>query len=452
MHGSKDMLLARKIAEAVADRGGRVYFVGGYVRDNMMGRDCKDIDIEVYGITPEALRAVLAQLGTVIDKGASFGVLGLRHSDLDVAMPRKERRVGEGHRDFDVSVDPFMSTKEASMRRDFTFNAMMQDVLTGEIVDHWGGRQDLANGVIRCVSPATFPEDALRVFRAAQFAARLNARIDEDTLALCAQIDVGELTHERVFDELCKALVKAEKPSVFFRELRRMNHLAEFFPEIERMIGVAQNPKFHPEGDVFEHTMLAIDAAARLRERAEQPLWFMLSALLHDLGKIVATETQEDGRITAYGHEVQGLGLVKMQMERLTNHQKMIEYVVNQSELHMRPNMLAGAKSKKKKTRQLFDLSVCPNDLILLSRADASGKLDEPYNEENEIWLRERLEDYRKIIQRPMVGGRDLMEAGLKPGEAFRKMIARARQLHFSGIEKDKALRQVLAEYRAGGI
>ena len=202
MEKTRDALLAERIAADVAQRGGRVYYVGGVVRDRLMGRASKDIDVEVYGIAPQTLREVLAAHGEVLEKGASFGVLGLRHSDLDIAMPRKERRTGEGHRDFDVSVDPFMTTREASMRRDFTINAMMRDVLTGELVDHWGGQEDLENRVIRCVNPQTFREDALRVFRAAQFAARLKASVDPDTLSLCAGIDVTQITRERVFEEL----------------------------------------------------------------------------------------------------------------------------------------------------------------------------------------------------------------------------------------------------------
>lgn len=449
MEKTRDALLAERIAADVAQRGGRVYYVGGVVRDRLMGRASKDIDVEVYGIAPQTLREVLAAHGEVLEKGASFGVLGLRHSDLDIAMPRKERRTGEGHRDFDVSVDPFMTTREASMRRDFTINAMMRDVLTGELVDHWGGQEDLENRVIRCVNPQTFREDALRVFRAAQFAARLKASVDPDTLSLCAGIDVTQITRERVFEELSKALLKAEKPSVFFRELRRMDHLREFFPELEACIGVEQNPKFHPEGDVFEHTMLVVDCAAGLRDRAEQPLGFMLSALLHDLGKIVATEVQEDGRITAYGHEVQGLPLVERQMQRLTNNQRLTAYVLNQTQLHMRPNMMAANHSHKKKTRAMFDLSACPNDLILLSRADASGKLDAPYDERYEEFLRERMEDYRRIMLRPMVTGRDLMDAGLRPGASFSAMLARARQLHFAGLSRETALRQILAEEKS---
>ena len=442
----QDLALSREIAAAVAAAGGRAYYVGGFVRDGISGIACKDIDLEVYGLEPMVLRRVLSELGDVYEKGASFGVLGLRHSDIDIAMPRTESRTGARHTDFDVSVNPFLSPEEAARRRDFTINALMQDVLNGEILDFYGGRKDLEEGVIRCVCPATFVEDSLRAFRAAQFAARLEAEIDPDTIALCASMDVYSLSVERILGETEKALVKAEKPSVYFRMLRKMNHLREFFPELEQTIGVRQNPKFHPEGDVFEHTMLVLDSAAELRHRAEWPLAFMFSALLHDLGKCVATEVQEDGRITAYGHEVQGLEMVERQMRRLTRQDKLIRYVCNQAELHMRPNMLAGARSKKKKTRQLFDLSVCPNDLILLSRADASGKLDEPYDPACEAFLRERLEDYLARLKLPMVTGQDLIDAGLKPDRNFADLIARARQLHFSGIEKRSALKQVLAE------
>lgn len=443
-----ERILAEKIAKGVREAGGRVYYVGGVVRDEIMHIDCKDVDIEVYGITPAQLREILSRFGSVIDKGASFGVLGLRGSELDIAMPRLERRTGALHTDFDVSVDPYMSPEEASMRRDFTINAMMRDVLTGEIVDCWGGREDLEKKIIRCVSARTFPEDALRVFRAAQFAARLNAEIEPETLRLCSEIDVTQITHERVFEEMNKALLKADAPSVFFRILCSMNHLKEFFPELEACIGVPQNPAYHPEGDVFEHTMLVVDCAARLRARAMQPRAFMIAALFHDLGKAVATEMREDGKITAYGHEVLGLNTVKTQMLRLSSDQKLLKYVLNLTELHMRPNRLAENHSKKKKTRELFDLCVCPEDLILLARADASGKLDKPYPDENEAFLRERLDDYRAIMSRPMVQGDDLIRAGVKPGPAMKDMLAFARKLHFSGIEKKNALQQTLKQFK----
>lgn len=443
-----DLALSREIAAAIAEQGGRAYYVGGFVRDGVMGVKCTDIDIEVYGIEAKTLREILSGFAPVLEKGASFGVLGLAHSNIDIAMPRTESRTGGKHTDFDVSVNPFLDPAQAARRRDFTVNAMMQDVLSGEILDFYGGLADVKNRVVRCVCPETFVEDALRVFRAAQFAARFDSTIEENTLRLCASMDVSALSDERILGETEKALLKAEKPSAYFRLLRQMNHLREFFPEVEKMAEIPQNPCFHPEGDVFEHTMLTLDEAACLRERSSWPLCFMLAALYHDVGKIVATQIQPDGRITAYGHEELGLELAEIALRRIVRHEKLIQTALNHIALHMRPNMLARAQSKKKKTRRLFDLSLCSNDLILLSRADACGKLDEPYRPEYEAWLRERLEDYRQRLEMPMVSGRDLIAAGLKPDQSFSELLLRARMLHFSGVEKKRALRQVVAEAR----
>lgn len=446
------MALSKRVAKGVSDAGGRAYYVGGFVRDALMGVTSKDIDIEVYGITPRRLREVLSKFGEVYDRGASFGVLGLLHSNIDIAMPRTESRTGNRHVDFDVSVNPFLEPKEACKRRDFTVNAMLMDVLSGEISDFYGGREDLKAGIIRCVNARTFTEDALRVFRAAQFAARFGAGIEPETMRLCTAMDVSALSRERVLAETQKALLKADKPSVYFRTLRNMDHLKEFYPEIEEMAGVSQNPQFHPEGDVFEHTMLVLDSAATLRKRSECPLFFMLSALIHDVGKCVATQVQPGGRITAYGHEVLGLEMAERQLRRLTDNEKLIRYVLNMTRLHMRPNMLAGSNSKKKKTRQLFDESLSPNDLILLSRADATGMLGQPYDEGYETWLRERLKDYRACVSRPMVTGKDLIEAGFVPGADFTKLLKRARLLHFAGLEKKNALKQLISEYKMNDI
>ena len=441
-----DKNLALKIAEKVSAAGGRAFFVGGYVRDMLMGAECKDIDIEVYGITPAALRSLLSEIGEPYDKGAAFGVLGLRHSELDIAMPRRESRTGSRHTDFDVSVDPFMTYEDASRRRDFTINAMMLDPLTGEIVDCWNGRYDLENRIIRHVSPETFGDDALRVFRAAQFAARFRAQISPETMEICRAMDVSQLSRERVFDELAKALMKADTPSIFFRTLRAMDKLSEFFPETAAMEGVPQNPKYHPEGDVFEHTMLVLNSAAHLRSRASEPLNFMLAALLHDVGKTNATEIK-DGRIVSYFHPQTGVALAETQLKRLTSNTRTISYVKNMVELHMRPNMLAGADSRRRKSRAMFDMSICPEDLMLLSRADAEGKKDAPYDERTWDWLEARLADYRECIARPMVNGKDLTHAGYAPGPEMGALLKRARELHFSGIEKKRVLSQLKKEH-----
>ena len=225
-----DAALARKVAEAVRKAGGRAFFVGGCVRDALMGRQQKDYDIEVYGLLPADLRSALAPLGEVFDKGAAFSVLGIRHSDLDIAMPRRETLTGVKHTDFDIAADPYLSFETACSRRDFTVNAMLRDVLTGEIIDPYGGQKDLKNKVLRPVSAATFGEDPLRVFRAGQFAARLGFRVTEDGLELCRGMEVTHLSRERVYEETNKALLQSDAPSVYFRFLRECGHLKEFFP------------------------------------------------------------------------------------------------------------------------------------------------------------------------------------------------------------------------------
>lgn len=249
--------------------------------------------------------------------------------------------------------------------------------------------------------------------------------------------------------DILSALMEADRPSAFFRQLQRSGALTHALPELAACVGVPQNPAYHPEGDVFEHTMLVIDRAAELRDRAIHPLGFMLSALSHDLGKALATEVRPDGRIIAYGHERAGRAPCRRMLSRLTDDPDLIDYAVNMTYLHMRPNMLAAARSSRKKTRQLFDLSVCPEDLILLSRADASGKLDKPYDPALEAFLRQRLEDYRSILARPMVTEADLLAGGVAPGPDLAACLARARQLHFSGQTPRRALQQVLREYKS---
>ena len=207
----RNMAMARRIAEAVAGAGGRTYYVGGCVRDWLMGLENKDIDIEVHGVTVPALEAILDGLGQRTAMGASFGIMGLRHYDLDIAMPRSEKATGRGHKDFEVFVDPFIGEEKAALRRDFTMNALMQDVLTGEVLDFFGGQADIAAGRIRHVNDATFAEDPLRVFRAAQFAARFNFTVAAGTTAIGGRMAVEDLASERVMGELEKAICASGK-------------------------------------------------------------------------------------------------------------------------------------------------------------------------------------------------------------------------------------------------
>ena len=299
----RDIEMAKKVAELVCQAGGRAYYVGGFVRDALLNIHNKDIDIEVHGISHEDLEKILDSLGERITIGESFGVFNLKGYSLDIAMPRKEEARGQGHRDFAIFVNPFIGTEAAARRRDFTVNSLMQDVLTGEIIDHFGGLEDLNKGILCHVNDASFPEDPLRVLRGAQFAARFRLKVAEETLQLCRSMDLTHLPGERIEGELKKALLKAERPSLFFEILRQMEQLDVWFPELKALIGVGQHAVYHAEGDVWNHTMMVLDEAAKLRHRADNPYWFMLSALVHDFGKAVAT-AEKDGRkllILTYG-------------------------------------------------------------------------------------------------------------------------------------------------------
>ncbi|HEV2903430.1 MAG TPA: hypothetical protein VGW32_00180, partial [Pyrinomonadaceae bacterium] len=202
-----------EIARAVSAEGGRALLVGGCVRDELMGQQPKDWDLEVYGIQPARLRELLDQFGSVNVVGEAFTVYKLG-SHLDVSVPRRERKIGRGHRGFFIEGDPSMSIEEAARRRDFTINAILQDPLTQEILDPFNGRDDLSSKLLRAVSPDTFAEDSLRVLRAAQFAARFEFEIDPRTVELCRAIDLSDLPAERIWGEMEKLLLRAPRPSI----------------------------------------------------------------------------------------------------------------------------------------------------------------------------------------------------------------------------------------------
>ena len=444
MPENKALSAARATAEKVAELGGRTYFVGGCVRDGLLGIESKDIDIEVHGVTADQLQSVLDSLGERITVGQSFGIFALKGVPLDIAMPRKEKTTGQGHRDFSVDVDPFIGTLASSRRRDFTINAMMRDVLTSELIDHFNGREDLQNRVIRHVDQSTFSDDPLRVLRAAQFAARFDFKIADETAELCRKIDLLKLSKERVCDELKKAMLKADRPSVFFETLKTTDQLGVWFNEVADLINVRQTPVYHLEGDVWTHTMMVLDAAAKYRDRAAYPFAFMLAALCHDFGKAVCT-VETDGKITSHGHEITGLPLIDTFIKRLTDERDINRYVKNLAKLHMRPGQLAAANASVKSTNRMFDECVDCEGLICLSLSDSQGKLPKADTTAAEAFLRERLAAYNEYMSRPYVTGNDLIEAGIPPAEGFSEILGYAHKLRLSGVDKESALKQTLA-------
>lgn len=448
--------LAREIARGVSDAGGRAYYVGGMVRDRLLGNEALDVDIEVHGLTGETLDALLARLGEPSGTGLPYGIRGLKGYDIDIALPRRERAVGAGHRDFVTSCDPFMGTKEAASRRDFTINAMMEDILTGGIVDHFGGREDLKGRVLRHVNDRQFAEDPLRVLRGAGFAARFALAADRKTAALMEGMDLTALPGERVLGELIRTFSKAPRPSRFFEVLREVRQLRDFFPELLALAGVPQDPGHHPEGDVWNHTMRTLDGAAALKSEAERPEAFLMAALCHDLGKAVTTR-ESGGRLHAYGHEEAGVPAAERLLARLSAGRKMTEYVKDMVRLHMAPGRYAASGARTKAYMKLFDASCCPSDLLLLSKADReAGRRsgNDPEGEkvllcsetEADRILSEMLALYYDRIKAPHVTGGDLIAMGYRPGPGFREALLLARKLQLSGIGREESLRQVAGQ------
>ena len=447
MEVNKEFNIAKEIASRISEYEGTCYFVGGYVRDKLMGIDTKDVDMEVHGIAPEVLEKILDEFGTRIETGKSFGVYNLCGYDIDIAMPRKEKCIGSGHRDFKVDIDPFIGTKKAAVRRDFTINAIMENVLTGEIIDHFGGQADIENKVIRHINESSFAEDPLRVLRGAQFSARFRFSVAPETIELCSGMNLNSLASERVFEEMKKALLKAEKPSIFFEVLRRMESLEIWFPELSALIGIEQNKEHHKEGDAWNHTMMVLDETAKRRDSAENPLGIMLAALCHDFGKATCTE-EISGVIRSLGHETEGVSIAEKFLKRITSDKKLIKYVLNMTELHMRPNILYAQKSKIKSTNKLFDLSVAPIDLIHLAMADNLGKIPQEATENTEKFLLERLDVYKEYMSREYVTGKDLIAMGITPGEKFTDILEFAHKLRLSGVSKENVIKQIEAEYK----
>lgn len=438
--------LVHSLASAVAKAGGRAYYVGGYVRDRLLGQDTKDLDIEIHGLSPQTLEDILDTLGERTLMGASFGVYGLKHWDIDIAMPRKETALGKGHKDFRTEVDPFLGCKKASERRDFTINAMMEDVLSGEVLDYFGGQKDLEQGILRYVSAQHFGEDALRVLRGAQFSARFGFTLAAETVELCKTMDLSFLPKERVMGELAKALCKAEKPSLFFEALRESEQLDIWFPELKALLATPQSPRFHPEGNVWKHSMKVLDRAAVYRHQAKNPLVLMLSALCHDFGKSITTE-YITGDYHAYEHESKGIPLIEDFLYRLTGERSLIALVSNLCLQHMRPNKMAQQNSSQKSWNHLFDQTLCPEDLLLLSKADylgCGGTKSEDYVP-LEARIREALSAFYADMAKPYVMGRDLKNAGIPAGKGYGELLAFAHKLRLAGVEKEVALKQVLA-------
>ena len=434
------------IADAVCSEGGRAFLVGGCVRDMLMNNEVKDWDLEVYELAPERLREVLDQFGTVNVVGEAFTVYKLG-SDLDVSIPRRERKSGRGHRAFVIEGEPSMSIEDATRRRDFTINAILKDPLTDEVIDPFNGRADISKKLLRAVSRTTFAEDSLRVLRAAQFASRFEFDIEQETVALCTTIDLTDLPSERIWGEIEKLLLRSSRPSIGLYWLRELEVVAQLFPEIKALIDVPQDPLWHPEGDVFIHTQLVIDRARELIDDLSYPkqVTVMLAALAHDFGKPATTAFIEN-HWRSRGHEEAGVEPTKSFLDRLNVHTIDDYDVRGQVIALVREHLKPGEFYKKSEEigegafRRLARR--CEPDLLYrVAKADSLGRNAEwvPrenwYGSEAQEWFIERARelDVEQKAPAPILMGRHLLELGITPGPTMGQITRLVYEMQLDG-------------------
>jgi len=462
--------LARLLA-ALREAGGRPYLVGGAVRDALLGLPLEDWDVEVFGLPADRLEPLLAGHGRVDAVGQAFrvyklaGVEGVRGA-LDVSLPRRDSKVGPGHRGIAVSGDPFLPVDEAARRRDFTINALMFDPATGEIVDPWGGRRDLEARVLRAVDPATFGDDPLRALRGVQFAARYELQVDEATAALCASMPLAELPADRVFGEIEKLLLKAGRPSLGLALLKAWGMLEAVAPELLPLGTTPQDPEWHPEGDVWTHTLQVVDEAAALLDglEADRPrqLAVMLSALCHDVGK-PATTRFEDGRVRSRGHEEAGLPPTETLLERWNVHTRQ-GYDVRAQVLalvaqHLKPGQLYDERERVSDGAIRRLAHKCEADLLYrVAKADCLGRRPGRFEPVAMEWFRERVHALDVAVHppEPLLKGRDLLSLGMAPGPRLGQVLRAVYEMQLDGAiatqedARAEAARLIAAEARTG--
>ena len=423
------MSTVHNIAVAVRDAGGRALIVGGWVRDQLLGLpESSNVDLEVFGVPGDRLRALLETFGRVEAVGESFQVYKI--GDVDVSLPRRDSNAGRGHRGFVVTGDPDMSIAEAARRRDFTVNAISRDPLTGECFDPFDGRRDLDQRLLRVVDPRTFGDDSLRVLRGVQFAARFGFTLETSTAALCREIPLDDLPPERVWGEFEKLLF-APKPSIGFTIAMDLGVIAKLFPELQALSGCPQEPEWHPEGDVWVHNLQVIDRARTRVDDLPRPqqLAVMLGAVCHDLGK-PATTTFIDGRMRSLDHEEQGVAPAGAFLDRLNVHAfdgyDVRRQVLGMTAQHLKPG--SWFKVRDEVGDGAFRRLAHKVDLDLLARvakSDCEGRQPGQFDCTAMDWFLERARalGVQHRPPEPILLGRHLLALGLKPGPRVGELL-----------------------------
>ncbi len=412
----------RDIESLIRRAGGHTWLVGGSVRDLALGRQPQDLDLEVFGLPPGQLHALLSRHFTVQFVGKAFGVFKLAGLPVDISLPSRTPTAADSVPGLLKLADPAMDIEDALARRDFTMNAMAWDPDTLELRDPFHGQRDLTSHVLRHVSER-FVEDPLRVLRGMQLAARFSLTAAPDTLALCNTLTQEGQPSERLWEEWKKLLLQGVTPSWGLRFLDQAGWL-RFYPELAALQGCEQDPVWHPEGDVWIHTLHCMDWFARERTGHESDDVIVgLGILCHDLGK-PATTKHEFEHITARGHEPEGEAPTRRFLERLTNRKDIIDEVIPLVLCHLRPRALYEGKASDSAVRRLAKQVTRIDRLVRVARADHAGRPPKPFDGfPAGEWLlnRARQLDVDKQSPAPLIMGRHLLEWASSQGSRWER-------------------------------
>ena len=431
--------LAIELAASISSQGGKLLIVGGSVRDLLIGENPEELDLEVRGLSTGQITSLLPPGFRAEEVGKSFGVLKIKGLPVEISLPRTERKTGTGHKGFTVEIDPNLPFELASERRDFTVNALGLDPLNGELLDPHNGQKDLEARILRHVGPA-FAEDPLRVLRAMQFIARFDLTPAKETTALCRKIPIEGLPSERIYEEWKKLILKGRIPSKGLDFLKSSNWLG-YFPELQALVGCEQEPEWHPEGDVWTHTLHCMDAFAQNRTGEDwEDLVVGFAVLCHDLGKPSTTLKTEDGRIRSPKHEAKGEEPTRAFLARMTNQADLAEQVVPLVRRHLAPrtfyNDRAGDGAIRRLARQVKRI----DRLVRVAKADIEGRPPRQDDFPEGPWLLDRAEELKvkDSEPKPIVLGRHLVDRGLEPGPNFGPILEQCFEAQLDGAFKNE--------------
>lgn len=440
-----------EVLDEIERNGGRIFFVGGYVRDYLMEESwpSNDIDLEIFCFDLDRLRVVLEKFGVVSQVGRAYGILKLDiFPEVDFALARQEIKVGKSHQEFEIKLLDEFDIEKAASRRDFTINAIYVEYKTGLIHDPYSGQKDLRERTLRMVSQETFKEDPLRVLRLAQFMARFNFKPDQKTREECRKLvaarELEYLSKERIFHEYNKMLL-GPYPGSGINFLREINGLLKPLQDQETTM---QRLDYHPEGNVLNHTIMVVELASLVKQKTSNPSYFMWANFLHDIGKPEVTTSD----LHAPYHAQVGVEVFEQQLGDLIKNKEMAKYLKLMIRYHMSlMNMARKSNQDYNYLRLLKDIepAVSLDELFLLTKCDKLGRKKEGYLDYKLVtkFVSEMTARHGKKALDPYLRGRDLVEWGIPNPKSYGRILEEAYDLQLKGMARDKIINIVRGKY-----